>query len=311
MRTRGEGTTRVPTSASRESGEETALRKACANQLSMGTMFLLGRSNYFTLRIVTCVAAGLDEWHSAQNARFRSTEQAFEWVAEQHRGAFVQNLVRVFRSNLPRHLQEMGISCPTGSAGRAQAVNTRLADEEDGRAEILVDMMLALVGRRLKRSLWLLAGWMVRCVRFLKVDGGDKQRIAIAEFRRDYLLYQYCVRNPDGLAGLDMIAERAAFNLICYKQLALILEFREWRVDDDVEYFIKQHLRRIMSSQLVEDAFNKQKNTPRYTNRQGRAESCMTVLLRTQVLSTSHDYTEISTGDVFLERDKRLDWSAF
>lgn len=41
------------------------------------------------------------------------------------------------------------------------------------------------------------------------------------------------------------------------------------------------------------------------------AESWMPVLLRTQVLSASHDYTDNSTDDVFLERDKRLDWSAF
>lgn len=124
----------------------------------MGMMFLLVRSNYFTLRIVTCVAAGLDKWHTAQNARLRVTEQAFEWATEQQRGAFMQHLVRIFRSHLPRHLQQMGISCPIGSARRVQAVNTSLADEEDCRADVLGDMMLSLVGRRLKRSLWLLAG---------------------------------------------------------------------------------------------------------------------------------------------------------
>lgn len=76
-------------------------------------------------------------------------------------------------------------------------------------------------------------------------------------------------------------------------------------MDDDVDHCIMQHLRGSMSSQLLEDAFNKQKNTPRYAHRQGRAETCMAVLLSTQVLSTSHDYTETSTDDVFLERDKR------
>lgn len=115
----------------------------------------------------TSVAAALDEWHSHQSERLRSKEQALDWVAEQHRGGSMKHLVHLFRSNSPRRLQHMGITCPTGSGRRAQAFNTSLADEEDGRADILGDTMAAFVGRRLKRNLWLVVGWMTRCVRFL------------------------------------------------------------------------------------------------------------------------------------------------
>lgn len=37
----------------------------------------------------------------------------------------------------------------------------------------------------------------------------------------------------------------------------------------------------------------------------------MALLLRTRVLSTSHGYKEVSTDDVFHERGRRVDWSAF
>eukprot|EP00974_Lingulodinium_polyedra_P096756 9378615-Lingulodinium_polyedra.AAC.1 len=55
------------TSAKKESAEEEALRKICANQMAMGTMFMADKGNYNLLQIVLQATGPVEAWHHEQN----------------------------------------------------------------------------------------------------------------------------------------------------------------------------------------------------------------------------------------------------
>ena len=306
--TAGKEAEKPGTSAKKESSEEEAVRKACSNQMVLGTMFLADPSNLSTLHIILEATAAVEAWHHEQNVALRSVDDSAAWVTAQVDGAFMQHMCDVFKALGQESLHTIGFQLPTWTQGCK--IDEEDLQRDEAMAEHLGDFTIALVMHRLKRSLWLLSGWMCRSTLFLHAEEA-RAKAAVQEFKEDYLLFQRLKENPDDLAMFSKLAGRSMFQLVCYEQLAELLCQANWNLTPEVKGFVEQASKRIISSQLAEDGFNRQKNAPKYQNRRGNRETAFDTLLQTRVLGEVHRYDEIRHDDAELQRDKVIADQAF
>jgi hypothetical protein len=89
---------RKSTSSRVETAEESSLRKACANQMVLATMFLLDPDTRMLERIIVTTTMPWEQWHGEQNRDLRSTSASEPWLRRQ--------LKRDFARPLRNHLRE-------------------------------------------------------------------------------------------------------------------------------------------------------------------------------------------------------------
>lgn len=77
------------TSSVRETEDEAALRKACANQLVIGLMDLLNEDTKRKDCVVCFASQPWDAWFGDSNKRLRNVSEGLAWSQEQLRGAFL------------------------------------------------------------------------------------------------------------------------------------------------------------------------------------------------------------------------------
>jgi hypothetical protein len=84
--------------------------------------------------------------------------------------------------------------------------------------------------------------------------------------------------------GLAAIIQRSVFHLVPVQQDIAILADDEWYPTEDVKLHIRNCHARVISSQVCEDAFNRQKNSKKAPNRRGVVERAWSTLLDKKVV---------------------------
>eukprot|EP00974_Lingulodinium_polyedra_P030600 2946480-Lingulodinium_polyedra.AAC.1 len=114
--------------------------------------------NYNLLQIVLQATGPVEAWHHERNKALRSVQGTSEWLQSQVHGGFMQHICDVFKSFQQDSLHVIGFHFVTGER-RQRGIKEEDLHRDDALAEYLGDLALSLVGRRLKRCLWLLTGW--------------------------------------------------------------------------------------------------------------------------------------------------------
>ena len=80
---------------------------------------------------------------------------------------------------------------------------------------------------------------------------------AILLLERAWESYKKALANTDGYELLGDMAARSQFNLMPVLQLVRIFEQSDWNMTHQIKEFLHKKHRRIISSQIAEDAFQR------------------------------------------------------
>lgn len=86
------------TDAKRESSEEAALRKACANQLVQATMFMLDPDTEMIEWLLVVTSEAWEQWHGRQNRKLRSCGDSPVWLQAELGGDFLRTAAECMKA---------------------------------------------------------------------------------------------------------------------------------------------------------------------------------------------------------------------
>lgn len=116
-------------------------------------------------------------------------------------------------------------------------------------------------------------------------------------FREDAQHFEAFEAGGDHHAGVKEICQRSIFKLQCVRQDLAILRKHSWELGEGVLNHFRRVHSRVISSQIVEDAFNRQKNNKKEPNRRGIVERSWGVLVEKSVASEVHKFKEPAISD--------------
>jgi hypothetical protein len=217
------------TSSQRVSAAESALAKACQNQLVVAAMMFAEVQTQKRQRSINTALEPLRLWFEEQAHTLRSVDNSVQWLTGQLKGGFFQTLADVLAClTQERHLHHVGIQCPNVVPGIAPRVHTDGEQEsEDVLCVGMADLALCAVGARLCRNAKILYGYSCRSVLWLDEDAGLAQA-EVAEFIAEWRCFHAMAANESGHAGLSEVTKRSQFNQVCVQQLAAALEETDW-----------------------------------------------------------------------------------
>lgn len=142
-----------------ETTEESVMRRAANNALVVSTLMLADPTNQAKQRAILTVLLPTEEWHSSQNRELRSTSASLAFTMKQVKGGFWDHLFpSVEQLVSPDKLRYTGFSIGAHSWSVAAEFEDHM-ENDDELATHLGDLVLATLGCRLRRCLWLLRGW--------------------------------------------------------------------------------------------------------------------------------------------------------
>lgn len=185
------------------------------------------------------------------------------------------------------------------------------AFEEDSLASVFGSFVLALLGCRLQRSMWLLAAWPMKMCQLL-APGVDKQAI-VDEFRQDYLAFVGLSSQQQRPASLQKLLDRSCFNLVATKQWLAACEEFGWRYNHELAALARTWCGGVLCSQVVEDAFAQMKNhrQVRGSRRLRKPQASMGVALTSGVMDKRHRYTTVASDVPIFRKTVRLAKESF
>ena len=214
----------MTTSSLRVSVAESALAKACSNQLVVAAMIFAEVQMQKRQRSINTALEPLRLWFEGQAHILRSVDQSVLWLAGQLKGGFFLSLAEVLGClREERHLHHVGILCPRVIPGVAHRVLSDAdLESEDVLCVGMADLAICAVGARLCRNAFLVYGYSCRSVLWLDEDTGLAQA-EVAEFTTEWRSFQALAANEEGHAGLSEVTKRSQFSHVCVQQLAAAL----------------------------------------------------------------------------------------
>lgn len=294
----------------RTSAEELALRGACANSMAVATMILADPENQHRQGCLSTMMTQWDKWHSHQSKSLRSTGGALEWCLRQVQGDFLSTCAGTWAMlQSERDLRRCGLSFSASlvasSAGDESAFHGHTASQSD-LSNLVGNLCLHMCGMRLRRMLWLLAGWPASSVAFLGPNGDE----AMERLRRDESNFQWLASL--GSSAARRLYDRHIFHLTCNKQLLRILETANWDLNEIVLDWIRRRSRRLVATQAVEDGFNAQRRQETTaSNKTMRNATYFWALVSKKVLGVKHHFDEVQKEEASMTTGAILPPSAY
>lgn len=158
------------TDAKRESSEEAALRKACANQLVLATMFMLDPDTEMIEWLLVVTSEAWEQWHGRQSRKLRSCGDSPVWLQAELGGDFLRTAAECMKAASNEvSLERCQFVLP--HPGWKAPDNPGVLQREDDMAKYMAHLVLGINFARLRRCAWMLLGWSARSANML-VDGG-------------------------------------------------------------------------------------------------------------------------------------------
>lgn len=279
--------------------DDRTLKSCCQNSLVVAVMFLSEASNFRALCMGTAAAQPVLAWHTEQSRLNRDVHTSCEWMRSQVESKFMEQVCQVY---LVLENEEALKQCgflEVGAAGsRVAQPSEAQCFVEDDAAELFGAFCWMLATARQTRTLWMTSQWPVACCRFL--SGGREAEEAVAEFRKDYEIFE-ALRSRSVQDSLTRaVIERSPFVLHSVRQVAMALAESQWVLAPDVLSMIRKRFSCIVSTQAVEDVNNIQKNekasrTKSAAPRFRTPQTSMAAALKKNVVGTMHKYTPMAT----------------
>ena len=151
------------TSAAKETEDEKALRRACANNFMVATVLVCDDDVRRRDRLICSAAAQADKWHGLQNSRLRSVSSVIVWLQKHLRGDFTQHLkdtLNVIRSE--PELEACEFLLPKTPATLRLCHDDTLRDREDAFALTYIELIFGTIFSRIRRCTGMLLSWSSR-----------------------------------------------------------------------------------------------------------------------------------------------------
>jgi hypothetical protein len=286
------------------------LREVCDNGLHMAAVVYSNGENLIKMRAICSILKPTQDWHSSQNRALRSVGGSSQWMREQCLGAFWAPLVETLaRLSHPGHLSRMGFQVRLDASTRGLPLEHPCVVQANDMAQFAAEFALTLIGCRLRRCLWLIAGWPSKfCL--LSADAEAVRARARDELRTDYSNFRKL--EQDGRLCLSLMCKRSSFQTASVMQLVGIMKSTDWEVTPAVRDFSRKISSIILSSQIVEDGFNRE----RRAEGQGHAKTmsdtrAYSVLIEKQVLDKVHHYRPLEYSNLHVPRVSCLPGHAY
>jgi hypothetical protein len=218
-------------------------------------------------------------------------QHSASWLTAQLQWEFMNTCARSLAVlSEPGQLRDIGMIMPTKVK---QEFNPVVLEEQNSLAESVAHLGLSVVGLRLQRCMHMLRGWSSRSVLFMSGDA-DEVKVELDRFHKDWRNFKQLAANLGASTVAKKIHERSQFHLRPVQQVVCAVEETDWHnVSDQFHRFLIQKHARLLSSQMTEDCFNRQKKLKyRASNRRLNLASAWNVLLERKVCSSVHHYTE-------------------
>ena len=290
--------------------EEKMLRRACQNAMVVAVMMLSDPDNQYRQRCICTAAKPWSAWHSQQNELLRSTTMSGDWLERQLSGDFLKSVAKGLACLSSRQdISHCGMQVDLCQRSDLPDADDIEVVREDQFASLLASLTLELAGCRLRRCLWMLAGWPAKSV---LMRGGDAPTGAQAaqDLKRQHDLWTKLTDST--CAEAQKVVKRSSFNNINVQQLVSLLDGTGWVLNDTLEAWMRRRHSRCLATQVVEDAFKRQRR--REAVGQSRAGGLLRtwgILMEKEVLGSVHHYKEISGSQVNLPRAASLDANCF
>ena len=176
-------------------------------------------------------------------------------------------------------------------------------------AEHLGLLVLSLMGFRLERTVVIARGWPMRSVLFLNQATRGP---ALAEFKGLVELHNKLVAASADSAAAKRLLKRAPLELMPAQQLLKMLQQSDFVPTDSIIDFCRSRSRRLLGTQLIEDAFNRCKNlASNATNADTTGPRLWEHLIQGDVASEVHKYDQLRDSADVCPRSQGLSLSAF
>ena len=191
------------TASSKASPAESALSRACQNQLVVGTMMLGDTTCQHRQRGINLVLRAVKLWHESQAVALRSTMASLEWSTAQVGGGFLESLSDIMASIQKQDgLSWVGIQLPQlAEGGMSDSYHEVQVAEQDFLCNGMAVLACYTVSFRLQRRMVFLDAWSHRSVLWLSTDTLEVNK-EIQAFQKSYLLLEEPKGNPGRLPGL-------------------------------------------------------------------------------------------------------------
>lgn len=280
------------TSSAKMMTKESEIIKSAQNQVVVATLMLSSHSTQRRQRSIDkCLEYQL-QWFEQQAHELRSVDSTVKWLTEQIAGKFCESLMGTLNTIASDDtLAYIGFELPKPELCNRPYTSFFL-EEEDWLAGGMAKLALCTVGCRLARCAWMLWGWSARSVLWL-IEGDDNLVAKeIAKFKYEWLTFQDFKMRAQGHAGAKRFVDQSQFNWLPVQQLVLAMEENHWEMPSPkIIDFLKKKHKRIISSQIVEDAFGRQKGyKAMHFNRRLKVAGIWDVLQRRHLVDHVHHY---------------------
>ena len=298
------------TKAVKASAFELAVVKACQNQVVVGAMMLSDPQTQYRQRAINSVMRPQLKWHKQQAHQLRSHAENHAWMV----GQISTDLMSCLQDTIdtighPHVLRSVGFTVPDVSSSRVYRLNDGEVAAEDALANTMGQLACSMVGKRLLRCQYFLSGWSCRSI--LWITDPDKDKHSITNFKADLEVHKWVMADTSG--ELQEYQMRSQFQLLPVEQLALAMEEAGYEMTDKVAGFLAKKHQRIISSQISEDAFQRQKRRKQqHLNRRLNLLENYNILQVRRLVSEVHKYTAVVPDtDAQARRDHRVSPKVF
>lgn len=275
------------TDTRRDTPQEQALRKACANSMVVGLMDMMQPEG----KLIITVAGPWEQWFGRSNQRLRDTSQSTPWLQEQLSGTFAKTMVETFKC-LVEQPKPAFCEFALPPAESAQTMNPEEVTGREGElARTMAHLALGVNWHRIKRCTWMLLGASPRSCLMLLQD--DRAQQEIQRLRRDWSNYKHLQSVATNTLGAEALLKWSPFNMWSVRQVVLVLEAHDFQLSGLVLQWLSTIHRRLLGSQVCEGGFNEQNKAANWRNRRSSLERSFATLIERQALSTKHRFEEV------------------
>ena len=155
----------------------------------------------------------------------------------------------------PASLRDIGLLMPRSSK---QSFHEVQVEEQNYMAQCLADLALSVVGLRLQRNMHMLCGWSARSVLFLSPDS-DVVKTELGRLRRQLGNWVKVEGQSTIAKATKDICTRSQFRMVPVQQVCQSVSSNTNAISSEAEKCLQCKHRRLLSSQVTEDCFNRQK----------------------------------------------------
>lgn len=266
--------------------------------------------NYFKQQLIATIVEPLHRWHSKAEVELRATDSSMHWLIDQCKSSYWQHLLDIACvQQQSSNMRAMGMDIDNTHDDTEDTDGAHCASQ-DAFAEHAWGMTLGLLHSRLRWGMDYLEGWPRRSCLLVPASGVDAV-VEIAVLREQLAVLKRASADCMPIL-LKKMASNSHLMLPPAQQIIGILEESGWNNTVQCQDFCRSRSKRLLTSQPLEDAFNRQKaRVSKTAIKRVADETTFWTLIDRKVLEKVHHFQRPSVSTTAPIRDAALNTAAF